>query len=423
MTNGQNVISPVFVSRDALCWRASAMTLHMNPRWAVVYLSLILGCSSAFPCTCAGPHNTKTMREVAEWYATRPDVALVFEGKVVKQEIRNGSIGGPSTAMSMTLEGKHRVVEFDVTQVFRGTHQQHLSMVTGLGTGDCGYVFWPGESYLVYATSWPGGIWFTSICSGTAEIEDAGAAIRFLAGEKPKDEDVVPLQDYRKHYYEEVLPKRTGALCGQVMKPDGTPLKGAEVELWELRNDNLPPRGGSDPNTSTDTGHFCVANVPPGEYFLSAESEDYDNGARFMGYYPGVYSQAEAKKLTVQRGVHSPDVKFTTFHERLYTIRIRVVTSDGTPVSYKNGCGVAVDSELRDPLSYHIDHTLDEDGSYTFGYIPRGEYIVTTYFQPDLEGSEPRPFAEASKWKPARQEVLVRGDTDVLVQLEPAHPK
>jgi hypothetical protein len=67
------------------------------------------------------------MRETAEWYATRPDVALVFEGKVVKQEVRTGSVGAPSTAMSMTLSGKHRVVEFAVTRVFRSTHQEHVT--------------------------------------------------------------------------------------------------------------------------------------------------------------------------------------------------------------------------------------------------------------------------------------------------------
>jgi len=88
------------------------------------------------------------MREVAEWYATRPDVALIFEGKVVKQEVRSGSLGGPPTAMSMTPTGKHRVVELEVMRVFRGANQVHLSIVTGLGTGDCGYDFWPGESYL-----------------------------------------------------------------------------------------------------------------------------------------------------------------------------------------------------------------------------------------------------------------------------------
>lgn len=184
------------------------------------------------------------MREVAEWYASRPDVALVFEGKVIKDEVRSGSVGGPSTALSMTLSGKHRVVEFEVSRVFRGTYQEHLSIVTGLGTGDCGYVFWPGESYLVYATSWPDGIWFTSICSGTNTVEDSATAIRFLTGEKPTADDLLSPQEYEKHYRDEVVPKRTGSVCGQVLKPDGSPLKGATVELWELRDDDLPPRGG-----------------------------------------------------------------------------------------------------------------------------------------------------------------------------------
>jgi hypothetical protein len=113
-------------------------------------------------------------------------------------------------------------------------------------------------------------------------------------------------------------------------------------------------------------------------------------------------------------------VKFTTFYERLYTIRIRVVTPDGTQLSYKNGCGVAIDSVYQDPLSYHISHALNQDGSYTFGYIPAGKYVVATYFQPDFEGDEWKPFPEASRWKPARQEVIVRGDTEVILRMESA---
>lgn len=362
------------------------------------------------------------MPEVAEWYATRPAVALIFEGKVVRQEVRSGSLGGPPTAMSMTPSGKYRVVEFDVTRVFRGINQAHLSIVTGLGTGDCGYDFWPSESYLVYATSGPGGIWFTSICSGTSAIEDSATALRFLTGEKPTADDLISPQEYAKQYYEKVLPKRTGSVCGQVLKPDGSPLKGASVELWEPRNDDLPPRGGSDPNTSSDTGHFCIENVPPGKYFLTAESSDVDHWARYIAFYPSVNSQAGAVQLSIQAGVRLPDVKFTTFHESVYRIRIRVLASDKTPFSDKNGCGVAVDSVERNPLSYHISHALEEDGTYTFGYIPPGKYQVTTYFEPDFEGGEMKPLPEAAKWKPARQEVVVRGDTEVVVHLEPTNP-
>src|SRR5260370_10384577 len=93
---------------------------RMDTRYAV-FLFVILACTSAFPCTCAGPYEAKTMREVSEWYATRPDVALVFEGKFVKQEVRSGSIGGPSSATSMTLSGKYRGREFVIKCVFRRT--------------------------------------------------------------------------------------------------------------------------------------------------------------------------------------------------------------------------------------------------------------------------------------------------------------
>lgn len=349
------------------------------------------------------------MREVAEWYATRPDVALIFEGKVIKQEVRSGSLGASPTATSLTPSGGLRVVEFDVTRVFRGADQKHLSIVTGLGGGDCGYLFWPGESYLVYASR-GSGIWFTSICSGTSAIEDSGTALRFLTGEKPSADDLLSPEKYQEQYNERVLPKQTGSVCGQVLKPDGRPLKGAFVELWELRNDDLPPRGGSDPNTSSETGHFCVKNIPPGKYFLTAASTDFDHGVRFSGFYPSVHSQADAVQLSIEKGVRLPDVKFTAFREPVYRIRIRAFAPDKTPLSQWYGSGVAVDSEDRNSLSYHIHHKLDKEGTYTFGYIPPGNYQVTIY--PET------PFSQVAKWKHTQQEVVVRGDTDVVVQME-----
>ena len=288
------------------------MISNIKNRLLFAFFWVIFTSGSVLPCTCGGPNNEKSMRDVAEWYGTRPDVALIFEGKVVKQEVRSSPLGHPTTAMSMTPSGKHRVVEFDVVRVFRGANQSQLSVVTGLGEGDCGYVFWPGDSYLVYASRGPNGLLFTSICSGTSGIEDAGTAVRLLNGEKPTPDDLLSPQEYQKQYYENVLPKRTGSICGEVLKPDGSPLKGASVELWELRNDDLPSRGGNDPNASSEDGHFCVVNVPPGKYFLTAESDDFDGWARYVAFYPGVSSQAEAIQLSIQAGVRLRAVKFTT---------------------------------------------------------------------------------------------------------------
>jgi hypothetical protein len=379
---------------------------------------ILLG-TNVFPCTCAGPFRAKTMREAAEWYTKQANVGLIFEGKVIKQELHSGSVGAPSTAMSMTGTSQFRTVSFAVTRVLRGSEQDHVSVLTGLGSGDCGYDFQTGQTYLVYASTSPAGSWFTSICSGTNAIEDAGTALRFLAGEKPTAEDLLPPQEYAKQYIDKILPKRTGSVCGQVLKPDGTPLKGADVELWELRDDDLPSRSAEDPNTSTDDGRFCIEHADPGRYLLTAESSDYDHDARYMALYPGVNSRGQAIQIDISPGLSLPDVKFTTFNEPLYTIRIRLVTPDGTRLSYKNGCGVLVDSEYRDPLSYHVSHTLEDDGSYTFGYIPAGKYVITTYFQPNFEGGEVKPFPDVAKWKQARQEVIVRGDKEIVIQMEP----
>jgi hypothetical protein len=133
-----------------------------------------------------------------------------------------------------------------------------------------------------------------------------------------------------------------------------------------------------------------------------------------------VQAREKAGQLHIEPGVRLPDLKFTTTREPLFTIRIRVVTPDATQLSYKNGCGVVVSSVYRDPLSYHISHGLEEDGSYTFGYIPAGKYVIGTYFQPHFDGREMKPFPEASKWAPARKEVLVGGDTEVVIHMEAA---
>lgn len=359
------------------------------------------------------------MREVAEWYAKQPGVALIFEGKVIKQELRSGSAGAPATAMSMTGSGRFRVVEFAAARVFRGDKADRVSVVTGLGLGDCGYDFQTGRTYLVYASRTADGGWFTSICSGTSSIEDAGTALRFLSGEGPAAEDLLSPMEYAKQYSETILPKRTGSVCGVVLKPDGTPLKGAMVDLWQLRDDDLPPHTASDENTSTETGHFCIQYVDPGQYWLTVQSEDYEGHARYMAFYPGVSSRDEAISLDIEAGVRLPDVRLTTFYEPVYRIRIRVVTSDGTQLSFKNGCAVRVDSVYRDLLSYHVDGQLEADGGRVFGLIPAGKYVVTTYFRPDFDHGM-QPFPEASKWKPARQEVTVSGDTDVVLHMEPA---
>lgn len=386
--------------------------------WLGALLLVCAACARASACTCVAP-DAKNMRAVAEWYANQPGIDLIFEGKVIKDEPYAGSSVFPPTAISTTVVGRASIVSFAVTRVFRGEKRRNISVVAGGTT--CAYGFEMDKTYLVFARSGPDGAFSADICSGTAPIEDAGAALRFLSREQPSAEDLLSPEEYEKHYRRDVLPKRTGSVCGRVLKPDGTPLQGAIVSLCEFRGEDVSCiERASDPNTSSADGHFCIEYADPGRYLLTAERADYDHDARYMAYYPGVYSRGEAKKLEMKAGVRLPDVELTTIHEPLYTIRIRVVTPDGTILSWKNGCGVWVNSAARDPLWYWTSHGLGEDGSYTFGGIPAGKYVITTYFSPDFNNGE-KPFPESLKWKPARQDVVVRGDTDVVISMQPTH--
>lgn len=381
-------------------------------------LTVLVASSYTFPCTCVTP-DAKTMREMAELYAAQPGVALIFQGKVVKEVLHAGSVGAPSNAISTTYSAIYETLSFDEVTVYRGKPQEHISLVTGSGMGDCGYSFETGHEYLVYATE-SAGVWYTSLCSGTSAVEDAGAAIRFFTGQKATAEDLLSPEEYAKYFYEKVLPARTGSICGHVLKPDGSPLKDANVTLWELRTDGLPPREASDQNLSDGNGGFCVLHAPPGRYILTAESTDLDHDFRYMAFYPGVYSESGAISLEMKAGVKAPEVAFKTLQQPLYMIHIRVTTPDGTQLSYENGCYVRIDSSDRNPLSYRMpSFSLKKVEGARARFVPPGKYVVTAYFEPDISSDPPKPFPEAGKWRTTRKEVTVVKDADVLIQMEP----
>jgi hypothetical protein len=355
----------------------------------------------------------KTMREAAALLSAGANGSkVILEGRVENQRVATGSIGPPSNAMSMTGNREHRIITMLVLRAYRGRPEPRVVVVTGMGLGDCGFDFETGKEYLVYADFTEDGSLFTSICTGTAPTVQAGAALRLLRGEPPSADDLLTPQAY----YSKYAPQWTAKVCGRVNKPDGSPLGKASVEMSELRDGRLPPKTASDPNSSKPDGRFCIEGVFPGKYLLTAEENDYDAGTRWMGYYPGVTKHSEARAIEVRAGVNLSDLQFGVQKQPLYTVRFRVVTSDGRPVPWRN-LAVAIESHDRDPLGYRESHGVNEDGSYTLGLIPPGHYIVSSFIEPDFEtGQMP---VEASKWKMAKQEADISGDGEVVLKLVP----
>lgn len=370
---------------------------------------LIFATVNAFACFCGGRNSKSTMREMVASYSAAP-IQVIFEGSVERQELKAGSPGAPAAALSMTGFGSHRAVTFNVRRAYRGNASGNITVLTGLGGGDCGFDFETGKQYLVYASRVNTEILFTSICSGTSSLEEAGPALRFLRGEPPTPDDLLDPQSY----FEKFGAQQYGTACGQVTRPDGTPLGGASVDMTQVRDEPFPPKSASDPNMSKIDGSFCIPGISPGKYVLTAETTDFDHDFRWMGYYPGVTKHAEATVLEVKAGARLRNLDFSVRKESLYTVSFRIHSSDGSPVPLDN-LRVRIDSPDRDELSYHEDQH-DEDGEYTVGYVPPGHYIVRTYIQ--MNGPEQKVPVELTKWRMANQEVDIKSDTNIVLKLE-----
>jgi hypothetical protein len=377
-----------------------------------ITICVLFSARYAVACTCFHGGG-KTMRESAALDSDGPKAAkIIFQGLVQKQDVVEGAIGAPSNAMSMTGYGSHRVVTMQVSYVYRGQAEGTVTLITGLGGGDCGFDFEVGQEYLVYANSITGGRLFTSICTGTAPLEQAAAKVRFLRGELPLEDDLLSPEKY----YAKYQPKWTGKVCGRALRPDGSPLGKAMIDMSRIRDEALPLATVSDPDLSKPDGSFCVAMISPGKYLLTAEEYDYDANFRWMGYYPGVARHSEAIPIEVKAGTALHGVEFRVQKQSLFTVRFRIKISDGSALPWKN-LGITIARPDHDPLAYHESHGIGEDGGYTLGLIPSGHYFVSSFIEPDFDTH--RVAEKVSKLQMVKEEVDIHGNAEIILELPP----
>jgi hypothetical protein len=95
-----------------------------------------------------------------------------------------GVVTGSSRA---TLDqGDHqfpqRLFQFRLEQAYRGIAGKEVSVITGMGNGDCGYDFRVGEKYLVYAFRTSDNKLSTSICTRTRLFSEAQEDLDYIRG-------------------------------------------------------------------------------------------------------------------------------------------------------------------------------------------------------------------------------------------------
>jgi hypothetical protein len=384
---------------------------------AVAFAFVVPACQIVTACTCMPPgRNIKNMRELAEAYANMEGVSSIFIGRVEKQEVKAGTIS-PGNAMSMTSNGTYRVVSIAVSEGFRGKANSTVKVFTNFSEAGCGYDFELGKEYLVYASSLPDGNFATTLCSGTNLAEHAGPAIRQLRNQSPAKEDLLD----QNSYFAQMYPTWTGKVCGHVFL-QGKPVGEAQVDLTQVRDEEpFPPNVFSDPDLSKSDGSYCISAVAPGRYRLSAEVSDYDHNQRSIGYWETGMDRKSAQVIEVKAGQQASwfDVQLQT--QELYTVLVRLVTSDGTPAP--SHLGVAINSPTRDARSYSNERNGPEEGAYGFYYVPPGDYTIETYPVPDFkDGSEVVPD-DVRGLKMSKFDVTISRNMRLTVKVETAESK
>ena len=130
------------------------------PALVAAALSLAEPCGT---CSCVGPGTPQSAVESA---------TAVFTGTVVS--VRE------TTQSTEHERWPVRVVRFRVDGAWKGVNAPEVTVLTGMGGGDCGLDFDRGLRYLVYAYGGAGRKLSTGLCTRTAPAARAGEDLRAL---------------------------------------------------------------------------------------------------------------------------------------------------------------------------------------------------------------------------------------------------
>jgi hypothetical protein len=122
----------------------------------------------ASACTCDLPFPVKTVKQ--QVVEARKQSKAVFSGEVVEV------IADPQIA--------YVEVKFRVEKYWKGVLTNEVTVVTGRGSGDCGYRFEVGAHYLVFAYG-AGKKFGTNICQRTKGLAEAAEDLKLLGKGKP----------------------------------------------------------------------------------------------------------------------------------------------------------------------------------------------------------------------------------------------
>lgn len=337
-------------------------------RMRILALIAVLGMPGVpvWACSCAANPNppcqaawdmsavfTGTVTDITEPQPHRP-VSLPFSGERVTARRTAGDPPPPDVF-------RKREIRLSVDEVLTGISagETEVSILTGMGGGDCGYRFERGAAYVIYAYRNAQGQLETGICSRTRPIADAAEDLAYIhaAAQAPSTGDI-------------------HIVTGFFNRP-GMP--GVRIQL-ESGDSHYAAVTGAD-------GDARFHGLPPGEYKVSGDLE---------GYFP----LERALKLHAKG---CAEVLMPMALDRRITGR--VFTKDGQPAP-----GVVVQAQRpQDPSGDSVK--TDAEGRFELRHFSVGGYYlgVNLSTQPNLQMPYPRWFYPGTA-DPAQAAVIFFSD-------------
>jgi Carboxypeptidase regulatory-like domain len=235
---------------------------------------------------------------------------------------------------------------------------------------------------------------FKDLAAGRYSLSASkGSYINLSYGQRRPNEPGKPLEVLDGQTIEKLdfaLP-RGAIVTGRVVDELGEPAENIQVALMQPRTiqgrSQLSPVGRMA--QTNDLGEFRLVAVPPGQYYLSANSRSFtplsvetdDRAGYAPTYYPGTASLAEAQRLTLAVGQTLSDMTMTLVAARMAHIAGVAVDSQGKPMVNGN---IALTQRANNGPSFTMGMggMIKADGSFMLPGLAPGDYIVTVSSTP-----------------------------------------
>lgn len=202
---------------------------------------------------------------------------------------------------------------------------------------------------------------------------------------------------------------RPGSISGHVLKANGEPLAGAQVNFMRRREKNGRVVGVYRRSALTDGAGAYRISLPPGSYIVSATTDKRRSGSSptsvsfpvaslAVTYYPSATSPRSSAPVRVESGGEASGVDLRILDRPMHRISgTATARRDGQPLAGlpveivpDDGSGMSLGARAEGQTV-----ETDADGRWTIKDVPDGEYIVTvgpgTRMGPSRAGPGGRP--------------------------------